>query len=219
MSWEEVTIGACRLIRGDCRTMLSALPLGTYVTDMPYGTGWVRGGGRQAGIFKAKRVRAAWDIFDLAWLPMSPQGFAIFGPNSRLTELQGLGGGIVWWRKTNPRPGGPHREPIAVCPAPAIPDIECIAYNGDTEFHPCQKPERVMRWLLHLLPGTGLIIDPFMGSGTTGVACVQLGRSFIGIELEPRYFDIACQRIEAAYAQLDLFVPQALPPPRQEVLL
>jgi site-specific DNA-methyltransferase (adenine-specific) len=49
------------------------------------------------------------------------------------------------------------------------------------------------------------IIDPFMGSGTTGVACAKLGRKFIGIEIEPKYFDIACRRIEAAYKQPDLF--------------
>ena len=50
------------------------------------------------------------------------------------------------------------------------------------------------------------ILDPFMGSGTTGVACAKLGRKFIGIELKPKYFDIACERIEAAYKQPDLFV-------------
>ena len=50
-----------------------------------------------------------------------------------------------------------------------------------------------------------VVLDPFMGSGTTGVACANLGRSFIGIEIEPKYFDIACKRIEAAYAQGRLF--------------
>jgi site-specific DNA-methyltransferase (adenine-specific) len=62
------------------------------------------------------------------------------------------------------------------------------------------------------------VLDPFMGAGTTGVACANLGRSFIGIERDPRWFDRACRRIEAAYAQGDLFTPPA-PPPRQEVLL
>ena len=50
------------------------------------------------------------------------------------------------------------------------------------------------------------ILDPFMGSGTTGVACAKLGRKFIGIELEPKYFDIACDRIQKAYDQPDMFV-------------
>ena len=56
------------------------------------------------------------------------------------------------------------------------------------------------------------ILDPFMGSGTTGVAALQLGRSFIGIGREPKYFDIACRRIEQAHAQGQLFEPtQAAP--------
>jgi DNA modification methylase len=55
---------------------------------------------------------------------------------------------------------------------------------------------------------TGTVLDPFMGSGTTGVACAQLGRKFIGIEIEPKYFDIACRRIEQAYAQGKLFQPE-----------
>ena len=62
------------------------------------------------------------------------------------------------------------------------------------------------------------ILDPFMGSGTTGVACARLGRKFIGIELEPRYFDIACRRIEAAYRQPRLFTEPA-PKVKQEAFL
>mgnify|MGYP000243353355 CR=1 FL=1 len=63
------------------------------------------------------------------------------------------------------------------------------------------------------------ILDPFVGSGTTGVACVKLGRRFIGIERESKYFDIACRRIEEAYKQPDLFVPRPEPKPVQEALL
>lgn len=58
------------------------------------------------------------------------------------------------------------------------------------------------------LPGA-TILDPFMGSGTTGVACVKLGRKFIGIEIDEGYFDIACERIRKAYAQPDMFVEQS----------
>jgi len=76
--------------------------------------------------------------------------------------------------------------------------------------HPTQKPVRVMEWCLGFLPAADTILDPFMGSGSTGVACVNLGRRFIGIEIEPRYFDTACRRIEEAYRQprLALDVPQ-----------
>jgi DNA modification methylase len=68
-----------------------------------------------------------------------------------------------------------------------------------------------MQWCLGFLPDADTILDPFMGSGTTGVACARLGRSFIGIEIEPRYFDIACRRIEQAQRQRDLFVHAPVP--------
>jgi DNA modification methylase len=79
-------------------------------------------------------------------------------------------------------------------------------FRGD---HPTQKPIGVMTWCLQQVPEpVQTILDPFMGSGTTGVACAQLGRKFIGIEIEPKYFDIACRRIEQAYAQGKLFEPE-----------
>ena len=71
--------------------------------------------------------------------------------------------------------------------------------------HPTQKPVTLMAWCLKFFPNSKTILDPFMGSGTTGVACVNLGRKFIGIELEPKYFDIACKRIEKAYADQAIF--------------
>ena len=70
-----------------------------------------------------------------------------------------------------------------------------------------------MEWCLQKYPDAITILDPFMGSGTTGVACVKLGRKFIGIEIEPKYFDIACKRIEEAYKQPDFFVE---PPKKSE---
>ena len=83
------------------------------------------------------------------------------------------------------------------------------AAENRTFCHPSQKPIEVMEWCLRSLPDLArTILDPFMGSGTTGVACARLGRRFIGIEIEPRYFDIACRRIENAYKQADLFVEQ-----------
>ena len=67
----------------------------------------------------------------------------------------------------------------------------------DGKEHPTQKPLQVMGWCIERIPDDpAVILDPFMGSGTTGVACVKLGRQFIGIEIEPKYFDIACRRIE-----------------------
>ena len=78
-----------------------------------------------------------------------------------------------------------------------------------TAAHPTQKPLALIAEFI--LPEFQTVLDPFMGSGTTGVACVKLGRRFIGIEIEPKYFDIACKRIEAAYAQPDLFVEKPKP--------
>jgi DNA modification methylase len=74
----------------------------------------------------------------------------------------------------------------------------------DGGHHPTQKPVPVMEWRVSKMP-IGTILDPFMGSGTTGVACANLGRKFIGIEIEERYFQIACERIDAAYRQQRLF--------------
>jgi DNA modification methylase len=80
------------------------------------------------------------------------------------------------------------------------------------EDHPTQKPLGLMLALVEpLAPPEATILDPFMGSGTTGVAAVKLGRRFIGIEIDPKYFDIACRRIEAATKQPDLFIEQPKP--------
>ena len=82
-------------------------------------------------------------------------------------------------------------------------------FLGEDRQHPTQKPLAVMRWCIEQVkPDCQTILNPFMGSGTTGVAAIQLGRSFIGIEREPKYFDIACQRIEQAHAQGKLFAPE-----------
>jgi site-specific DNA-methyltransferase (adenine-specific)/modification methylase len=76
--------------------------------------------------------------------------------------------------------------------------------------HPTQKPLALMKWCVELLPkDSETIADPFMGSGTTGVAAVQMGRKFIGIEREQKYFDIACKRIEDAQRQGDMFIGAA----------
>jgi DNA modification methylase len=83
--------------------------------------------------------------------------------------------------------------------------------------HPTQKPVGVMKWCIEQLPEPSrTILDPFMGSGTTGVACIALGRKFTGIERELKYFDIACRRIEEAYKQPDMFV--SAPAPKAEQL-
>ncbi len=93
-------------------------------------------------------------------------------------------------------------------------DLYQISGGGGVGFardenidHPCPKPLNIMNWAIKRFSLSGeTILDPFMGSGTTGVACVKLGRKFIGIELDEKYFDIACKRIEEAYKQPDMFI-------------
>ena len=91
---------------------------------------------------------------------------------------------------------------------------------GRVEFgHPTQKPIALMEWCLTFLPTAKTILDPFMGSGTTLVACAKTGRHGTGIELDPEYFDIACRRVEAVYREPDLFIAPPPPKPIQEPLL
>lgn len=83
--------------------------------------------------------------------------------------------------------------------------IKCRSCHGYAQ-HPTQKPVGIIEPIVrYSIPEGGVVIDPFMGSGTTGVACANLGRKFIGIEIEEKYFDIACERIDAAYRQGRLF--------------
>lgn len=90
------------------------------------------------------------------------------------------------------------------------------AEKGD-RVHSTQKPREVMKWAIEHLPASAkTICDPYMGSGTTGVAAVKLGRKFTGIELEPKYFEIAVRRISDALKQPDMFVERAKPA-KQEV--
>jgi hypothetical protein len=80
-----------------------------------------------------------------------------------------------------------------------------------SKVHPTEKPTALIVSLIKLACASGTILDPFMGSGTTGVAAVKLGRAFIGIEIEPKYFDIACRRIQAALDAPDMFIEKPKP--------
>jgi DNA modification methylase len=85
-----------------------------------------------------------------------------------------------------------------------LPGIcECTAPRD--RVHVTQKPLALMRELLRIVPPCAAVLDPFMGSGTTGVACIQTGRRFVGIELDPVHFDNACERINDAKRQGALF--------------
>ncbi|MDQ0022957.1 hypothetical protein J2X90_000743 [Variovorax paradoxus] len=97
---------------------------------------------------------------------------------------------------------------------PFPPPSRISENDGLQAAHPTQKPIALMAWCIERLGKPGTILDPFMGSGTTGIAAVRLGCKFIGVEREPKYFDIACRRIEQAANQGQLFAPEA-PQPQQ----
>ena len=92
-----------------------------------------------------------------------------------------------------------------------------VSWESKGRVHPHQKPPGIVAMIIDKLPHSATILDPFMGSGTTGVACANLGRKFIGIEIEPKYFDIACKRIADAYKQPRLF-DDPKPEPQQGTL-
>jgi DNA modification methylase len=100
------------------------------------------------------------------------------------------------------------KDPYLVNKMGSRPDIfidrKGVRDNGMAKQHPCSKPKSIMSWLLQRLSikKSDTILDPFMGSGTTGFACKELGRNFIGIEIEPKYYDIAKHRINNAITEM-----------------
>lgn len=216
--FKERIIGDCRLILGDCAEVMPTLPkVDAVVTDPPYGIGEARGKNASRS-----NLALAVDYGFSDWddNPASPKQIAalrsisqwqiIFGGN--YFDLPPTSCWLVWDKKN----GG---SDFADCELAwtnlpkAVRRIEFM-WNGMLRknneprgSHPTQKPVGVMSWCIeHLPPNCSTILDPFMGSGTTGVACAKMGRKFIGIELDEKYFDIACKRIESAYQQTDLFI-------------
>jgi tRNA G10 N-methylase Trm11 len=207
-------IGRATLYLGDCRDVLPTIDVRAIITDPPYGTGWAKGGGK-VGEFNAQHEKPDWDVFTTDWLEpyVDSVYVAAFCAPSFLDKLVPVfpRPHIGRYRKTNVRPGGRQFEFI-VANQPwsnAREAWETVQYNGDNEFHPTQKPIGVMQWCIASAPYCEQIVDPFMGSGTTGVAASLFARPFIGIERDPDYFDIACKRIDQAQRQGDFFVEAA----------
>ncbi len=207
--------GNIRLYCGDCLSVLPTLEAGSVdavVTDPPYGIAKAWKGGGSCGWAKAKAdtdKRNSWD--DKA-------------PQQAIDAVVSMGVPTVVW-------GGNHFDlPVSrgwlVWNKPernfTLAEAELAWTNRDTVMrvcdcrrsdpgreHPTQKPVRLMEWCLDRIKceeGT-VVLDPFMGSGTTGVACVRTGRKFIGIELDRGYFDIAVKRIEKALAEKNERLP------------
>lgn len=220
-------IGDCTLYLGDCRDILPLLPgVDAVVTDPPYGIGYARGSGG-----KGLRVKSAHHT-------PKHDGNPIVGDNKPFDPGPWLGfEDVILWGANHYSSKLPHGQWLAWNklgtsePWDDFSDVEFAWRNkraADRIFsllwkgafkaksqvdqirvHPTQKPVALFEWCLKFIPNAQTILDPFMGSGTTGVACVKLGRKFIGIEIDSTYFEIACKRIEQAYAQPDMFVEQA----------
>lgn len=219
VTWREEIIGDARLILGDCREVLPTLgKVDAVVTDPPYGLGDRLKGG--AGEWSAGfSVAPAWDrevVADCFVETLPDHGAAIIwgGNYYNLPPVRGW----LLWDKMQEHSSG-HAE--LAWTNLDIP-VRTFRYAraqlaSEGKEHPTQKPLPLMQWCLAFIPTAETVLDPFMGSGTTGVACANLGREFIGIEREPAYFDIACRRIEEAYRQPRLFDEPA-PKPVQDKL-
>lgn len=224
MSVRQEVIGEHRLILGDCAEALSlAGVVDLVLTDPPYGIDYGRAGGFSASHGWGQwRENVAWDverpdraIFDAMRACSRDQ--IIWGGNYFTDFLPPTMQWLVWDK-------GQRDFSLADCEL-AWTNLDkpvrhiTWMWNGmlrkgqeARNEHPTQKPLGVMEWCINQLPADcATILDPFMGSGTTGVACANLGRQFIGCEIEERYFDIACRRIEEAYRQPRLFDE---PPPK-----
>ncbi len=220
---EEHLSDSVRLICGDCREVLPTLgKVDAVVTDPPYGT-----------------EVTDWDIAvdheTFGAIVDAAKGYsAFFYSNTRLVDVltaikaTGRDAWVCVWHKLNAvgfeRRFAPQWVPVVIayrggglpfwgqdfCTCPIVPQqID----------HPTPKQLGVTEWVVRRASSEcDTILDPFMGSGTTGVAAVKLGRRFIGIEIEERYFNIACRRIQAALDAPDLFIEKPKPV-KQEAFL
>lgn len=187
------------IYHANCREILPALTADVLVTDPPYGTGCAPRGGRKAGtIDVGSGFTESWDQFDPSWLSLWAGPAAVFSGIRFVFRLAAAmdADGLLIYAKSNPNPLGSSYEPCATRGfAAARGRQHLVAYNAfNGQTHPTQKPLEVMQWIVGLAP-TGVVVDPFMGSGTTLVAAKNLGRRAIGIELEERYCEIAATRL------------------------
>jgi site-specific DNA-methyltransferase (adenine-specific) len=195
------------LYLGDCREILPTLgKVDAVVTDPPYGIGAL--GGKWG-----RKAEHHWDhtAADVSFIPAFPEAVVWGGNYYNLPPSRGW---LVWYKRDAvPSAADVELAWTNIDMNASLIDQTIAATNAERCGHPTQKPLRVMEWSLGFIESR-TILDPFMGSGTTGVAAVKLGRKFIGIEIEPKYFDIACQRISEALRQPDLFIERP-PPPTQ----
>ena len=220
MILREERIGGQRLILGDCLQVMKELGrFDAVVTDPPYGIAADENPVRGSKKHEKKgwdKYRPHKDIFDLI-INMSEEKI-IWGGNYFTDFLPPTMRWLAWdkqqgdfsladfelaWTSQNK--------------AARIFRMSRGKANTDGKQHPTQKPIALMEWCLGFLPAAKTVLDPFMGSGSTLVACQRMGRHGTGIELDPDYFDVACRRVEEAYRQPDMFVAPP-EPAKQEAM-
>lgn len=234
---EEVIIGNARLIHGDCREVLPTLPkVDAVITDPPYGVnlGKHDAAKEKRPQFLAKQAYESYDDTEenliavvvpaiSKALSMADRGVVFCaGMNIwHFPRANAIGG--VFLPAACGRNGWGFASLAHCIFYGTAPDLQKGAKHtairstasSDENDHPCPKPTSWMIWAVDLASRKlETVLDPFMGSGTTGVACMNLGRKFIGIEIERKYFDIACERISRAQAQGSLLPPDE---PQQQV--
>jgi DNA modification methylase len=211
-------VGDCTLYLGDARLLLPSIgKVDAVVTDPPYGIGKDgqkasngAHGGRKAYDFKGwDEARPDPSMF-AALLAISKDQI-IWGGNYFADLLPATGKWLVWDKGQRINQSDGELAYTSRDGALRIFTQNRVALLMEGAEHPTQKPIEIMVWSLQQVPDAVTILDPFMGSGTTGVACAKLGRKFIGIEIDEGYFDIACERIRKAYAQPDFFVERPAP--------
>lgn len=199
---EKVVIGNSILYLGDCAEILPTLgKFDAIVTDPPYGIGISSNPVRQ------KHEKMDWDnstpTIDLMDLVLKSGNHAIIwgGNYFNLPPSQGF----FIWDKLQPENFSLAMIEMAWTNIKTPAKMFRQSVTSYSKEHPTQKPVNLMEWCISYCKNVETIIDPFMGSGTTGVACVNMKKQFVGIEREQKYFDIACKRIEDAQRQVTLF--------------
>lgn len=219
------------LYLGDSQSLLESLPRhDALISDPPYGIGFVHSGkgGKLARSTQFGGVSIVGDDRDFDPAPyLNADVVVLWGGNHFAERLPSSPGWLIWDKRdgvcTNDQADCELAWTNQQRPARIIRHLWNgmlkASERGEARVHPTQKPVAVMEWAIRTAaPKAATILDPFMGSGTTGVAAVKLGRRFTGIEIDPGYFDIACRRIEAALKQPDMFI-EPPKPAVQEALL
>jgi site-specific DNA-methyltransferase (adenine-specific)/modification methylase len=204
------------LYLGDCREILPTLGnFDAVVTDPPYGISYKSPSGR------GQTVRGDYPIIAGDSEPFDPSPFlgypqvVLFGANHYADKLPPSAKWLVWDKRDGGTPNNNSDCELAWVKVGGSARLIRHLWNGmlkasereSQRVHPTQKPVAVMEWVIKqsTQPGQS-VLDPFLGSGTTGVAAVNLARKFTGIEIDPKYFDVACKRIEEATKRPDMFV-------------